>query len=294
MLSVLSIGLAACGGGGDPLRSAEPSPATGGTTITVGSANFPESQLLGEMYAQVLENAGLHVERRFGIGSREIYVPALRDGSIDVLPEYNGALLAYLAGNEPVDAGSAEAVAAGLDDELPSGLELLDPAPAEAKDALVVTRRTADRYALTSLADLPPVAGDLVVGAGPEYRERQQGLVGLRSEYGLNFKNFQALDAGGPLTVQALRTGRVQLGGLLSTDPVIAQEDFVVLDDPRRLFGVQNVIPLARKGVLPPEAVTALNAFSENLTTDKLSAALGRFTLDQEDAATIARDYLDE
>jgi len=287
---------AACGGS-DPLATSDPTTAStdgasGSSTVVVGSANFPESELLAEMYAQVLEAAGVTVQRRFDIGSREIYVRALQDGSIDLIPEYNGALLAYLADNDAVDARSAEAVRTGLQDELPATLTLLDEAAAQDKDSLVVTTATAQRYGLASIEDLAPVAGDLVLGAGAEYAERRQGLLGLAEVYDVTFREFRALDAGGPLTVGALEDDTVQVASLLSTDPVITERGFTTLADPQNLFGVQNVVPLITTAKNNATVTEALNAFSATLTTDALSAALGRVTLEHEATATVAASYL--
>ncbi|WP_380162042.1 ABC transporter substrate-binding protein [Kineococcus sp. R86509] len=289
---------AACGGS-DPLATSDPTTAgtdgaSGRNTVVVGSANFPESELLAEMYAQVLEASGITVERRFSIGAREVYVRALQDGSIDLVPEYNGALLAYLAGNDAVDASSAEAVRDGLQDKLPATLSLLTEAAAQDKDSLVVTSATAQRYDLTSIADLTPVAGDLVLGAGPEYAERRQGLLGLAEVYDVTFKEFRALDAGGPLTVGALEDDTVQVASLLSTDPVIAERGFSTLTDPQNLFGVQNVVPLITTAKNTTTVTEALNAFSATLTTEKLTAAVGQVTIDRKSTASAATAYLQD
>ncbi|WP_432507208.1 ABC transporter substrate-binding protein [Kineococcus arenarius] len=298
LLAAATPTVAGCGGS-DPLAagnsssgSTNGSAGSGSDVISVGSANFPESELLAEMYAQVLEAAGVKVERHFGIGSREVYMRALQDGSIDLIPEYNGALLAYLADNDAVDASTAEAVHAGLQEKLPATLTLLDEATAEDKDSLVVTAATAQRYDLATIADLAPVAGDFVLGAGAEYAERRQGLLGLAEVYDVTFEQFRPLDAGGPLTVAALEDDTVQVASLLSTDPVIAKKGFVTLQDPQGLFGVQNVVPLISTAKNTATVTQALNAFSATLTTDALSAALGRVSLEREDSATVARDYL--
>ncbi len=168
LVGSLTATLAACGGGDDPLAT-DSTPAAGGSadaaTIIVGSANFPESELLAEMYSQVLEAKGVTVQRKFNIGARELYLKALDDGSIDLLPEYNGALLAYyLKGDAPQGVSSPETVLDALKKEIPSGLEVLDQSAAEDKDSLSVTSETKSKYNLTSIADLAPVAKDLTIG----------------------------------------------------------------------------------------------------------------------------------
>ncbi|GLY29719.1 ABC transporter substrate-binding protein [Kineosporia sp. NBRC 101731] len=289
---LLLASLTACGGGSDPLSAASDDTSSSGSSVVIGSANFPESQLLAEMYAQVLENAGVDVTRKFNIGSREVYIDALKDGSIDLLPEYNGALLSYFSSGKEVDASTEEAVTAGLNTSLPKGLELLEPASAQDRDALVTRAETAEKLDLESISDLAPVAGQMAIGAGAEYATRQQGLLGLKSVYGLTFKKFESLDAGGALTVQALAKDRVQVASLLSTDPAIVQNDFVVLDDSKNLFGVQNVVPLIAGAQNTPAITAALNTFSATLTTEKLTEAVGQVTIDQKEPDTVARDYL--
>jgi osmoprotectant transport system substrate-binding protein len=221
-----------------------------------------------------------------------VYIRALEDGSIHLLPEYNGALLAYLSGDDAFDASTAEAVTTGLKTKLPSGFETLDLASAQDKDSLVVTAATAGKLKLKAIGDLAPVAGQLQIGAGAEYAKREQGLLGLQKVYGLKFKGFSSLDAGGALTVSALAKDRVQVASLLSTDPVIAKNDFVVLDDPKNLFGVQNIVPLIATARTTPAITSALNAFSATLTTEKLTEAVGQVTIEQKDPATVAKDYL--
>lgn len=288
--------LAGCGSsGGDDAFSEGESDAG---TIVIGSANFPENELLMNMYAVALEDAGVEVETKPNIGSREIYMQALDDGSIDLLPEYNGALLAFLAegaGEEvPRDVTAPDQVYDALQDVLPEGTETLPQSEAEDKDTLSVTAETAEEYSLTSIADLEPIADQLVVGAGPEFKERFQGLVGLKEVYGLEFESFKPLDVGGPLTVSALKDGTIDVGNIFSTDSNIEAEGFVVLEDPENLYTSQNILPLIRSDKLTGEAEDALNAVSEALTTENLTEALARVQLEKEDPAVVAEDFLTE
>ncbi|GAB3465158.1 ABC transporter substrate-binding protein [Kineococcus endophyticus] len=296
LVGSLTATLAACGGGDDPLAT-DSTPAAGGSadaaTIIVGSANFPESELLAEMYSQVLEAKGVTVQRKFNIGARELYLKALDDGSIDLLPEYNGALLAYyLKGDAPQGVSSPETVLDALKKEIPSGLEVLDQSAAEDKDSLSVTSETKSKYNLTSIADLAPVAKDLTIGAGPEFQERYQGLKGLKELYDVEFGTFKPLDVGGPLTVAGLKDGSIQVGNIFTTDSSIETNGFVVLEDPKNLFLAQNILPLIRSSKNNSTVTEALNAFSAKLTTENLTQYLAQVQVDKKTSAAVAKDFL--
>ncbi|WP_244309554.1 ABC transporter substrate-binding protein [Kineococcus rubinsiae] len=287
---------AACGSGDDPLATSSSSSsgsASASDAVIIGSANFPESELVGEMYAQVLEAKGVKVERKFNIGAREVYLKALDDGSIDLLPEYNGALLAALVeGGAPEGVSSPEQVYDELQKALPEGTETLQQSAAEDKDTLSVLPATKSQYNLSTIEDLAPVAKDLSLGAGPEFQERYQGLVGLKALYGVEFGTFRPLDAGGPLTVGALEDGSIQVGNVFSTDSAIATKGFVVLEDPKNLFLAQNILPLIRSSKNNQTITNALNAFSAVLTTDNLTEYLAKVQVDKQDSATVAKAFL--
>jgi len=286
------LSVAACGGGGDPLATGNDNGDGDSGTIGVGSADFTESTLLAELYAGALEAKGVKVEKTLNIGSREAYIPALQDGSIDLIPEYTGVLDQYF--NEDASATESDAVYEELKAGLPDALTVLDKSDAEDKDAVVVTRETADEYSLTSIADLEDVAGDLTLGGPPEWKTRPTGVKGLERLYGLKFKSFRALDAGGPLTVQALKNGQVDAANLFTTDPNIPANDFVVLEDPENLFAAENVVPLITKSKVTDTISQALNQVSANLDTETLAALLKRVVIDKEDAADVAGDFLSE
>ena len=286
-------GLAACGssGGGSPLDqptnagSAAPSGA-----IVVGSANFPESELLMDIYAKALEAKGVEVSTKPNIGSRETYIPALQDGSIDLVPEYTGVLDQYF--NKSAKATDSQAVYDELKAALPTGLQLLDKSAAEDKDAVVVTKDTATKYNLKTIADLGPVAKDVVLGGPPEWKTRESGVPGLKKVYGLTFKEFKPLDAGGPLTVQALKNGQVQAANLFTTDPNIPANGFVVLDDPKSFFAAQNVVPLITKAKVNDTVSSALNAVSAKLDTSTLASLVKEVVIDKKDAEDVATEFL--
>ena len=215
--TVAALALTACGGdGGGPLDSGNSSPAAS-DTIAVGSANFPESALLAQIYAGALSAKGVKVTTKLNIGSRETYIPGLQDGSIDLIPEYSGVLLQYFDKN--ATQVSSDDVYAALKTKLPAKLTVLDQSTAEDKDSVTVTKETADKYSLKSIADLQPVAGQLVLGGPPEWKTRQTGAPGLKKIYNVVFKDFKTLDAGGPLTIKALKNGSIQAGDVFTTDP---------------------------------------------------------------------------
>ena len=259
-----------------------------GATITVGSANFPENALLAEIYAQALRGKGMAVAVKSNIGSREVVYAQLRSGGLTVVPEYNGALL--LTSVDPSSTASTTAqVNQALKDKLPPSLDILDSSSAQDKDVLTVTRATAQTYRLSSIGDLGPHAKDLLVGGPPEFKTRVQGLVGLKSRYGLDFKDFISLDTQGPITVASLQRGDIQIANLTSTDSAIVTNDFVVLDDTQGLFGVQNVTPLIYRSGMNPTAIAALNAVSAKLDTDTLAQLDKRVVVDKDSATPSPR-----
>ncbi|MFJ9902312.1 ABC transporter substrate-binding protein [Streptomyces sp. NPDC101152] len=273
----------------DPLQGGK----SDGKTVVVGSNNFAESILIADIYGEALKAKGVKVTYKPNIGSRETTYGLLKNGSITVLPEYNGALLAYL---DPKAAPkTVEATTAAIEAKLDSKLTLLNPASAQDKDSVTVNKATADKYKLTSdssVADLKAVAKDLTIGASPEFQTRQQGLVGLKSVYGLEFKSFKALDAGGPLTLAALKKNTVQAADIFTTDPNITKEKFVVLQDPQNLFGFENVQPLVYKSGLSSDGVAALNAVSAKLDTKTLLDLDSQVQLENKDPLDVAKAWL--
>ncbi|MEU6347740.1 ABC transporter substrate-binding protein [Streptomyces sp. NPDC047072] len=287
--------LAGCGSSddtSDPL-SEDTAGAASGDTVVVGSNNFAESILLADIYGEALKAKGVKVTYKPNIGSRETTYGLLKNGSITVLPEYNGSLLAYL--DKDAAQESAAAVDAAVKTKLDSKLTLLNSAPAEDKDSVTINAATAEKYKLTSastLADLKDIASELVIGGSPEFQTRQQGLLGLESEYGLKFKSFKALDAGGPLTQAALKKNTVQAADIFTTDPTIVKEKFVTLQDPKNLFGFANVTPLVYKSGLSQEGVDALNAVSAKLDTKALLEMDAQVQLESKDPLDVAKAWL--
>ncbi|HET9382300.1 MAG TPA: ABC transporter substrate-binding protein [Streptomyces sp.] len=266
----------------------------GGDTVVVGSNNFAESILLADIYGEALKARGIKVTYKPNIGSRETTYGLIKNGSVTVLPEYNGSLLAYL---DPKAAPkSVEETTAALEKKLDAKLTLLKPSAAQDKDSVTVNAATAKKYGLSAdstIADLKDAAGDLVIGGSPEFQTRHQGLAGLKSVYGLSFKSFKPLDAGGPLTQAALKKNTVQVADLFTTDPTISKETFVVLKDPENLFGFQNVQPLVHRGGLPDKGAAALDAVSAKLDTRTLLELDAQVQLEKKDPLDVATAWLE-
>jgi osmoprotectant transport system substrate-binding protein len=288
--------LTACGGGGSGGGSDPLAPAGGGEApaaadvVRVGSEQFPENQLLAEIYAQALEAKGVKVERKFSIGARETYFVALQDGSIDVVPDYNGNLLRYLSPD--ATESSPTDVYAALQTALPDNLTVLEQAAAENKDAFTVTRATAEKYNATSIEDIVPFCGEIIFGGPTQFQERPYGIEGMKKNYNCEFKEFKALDTGGPLTVAALRDGTIQGADLFTTDPALPANDFVTLEDPKNNFPAQNIVPLINKAKGVGPVAEALNGVSAKLTQQELLAIdVKQFEKTATDAV-IAKEWL--
>lgn len=267
--ATLTLTVSACGDSSSALSGGGESAAgSTGTSVTIGSADFTESQLIASIYSQALQGAGVEVKEQFNIGSREVYMAALQDGSIDLVPEYSGALLKYL--DTTAKASTSTDVAAALATKLPPGVTMLTPSAAEDRDILAVTQETADKYNLKTISDLVPVAAELSLGGPAEWKTRQNGVVGLKDVYGLEFKEFVSLDAGGPLTMTALTTGQVQVGDIFSTDPGLTANKLVALTDDKSLFAAENIVPVITTAKSSDVIATTLNGVSAKLTTEDL------------------------
>jgi len=259
-------------------------------SVVVGSADFPESKIIGEIYAQALEANGFTVGRQFGIGSRETYVPAVKDHSIDLVPEYTGNLLQYF--DPKTTATSPDAVELALIRALPGDLSILTPSPAADTDTVAVTADTAKKWNLKSIGDLAAHSAEVKFGAPSEFLSRTEGLPGLKAKYGLDIppSNFVAIsDGGGPATVRALVDGTVTAADIFSTSPAIPQNNLVVLEDPKNNFLAANVVPLVSSQKMSDQLKTVLDAVSAKLTTDALiqlnTAVSGNNGIDPDKAA---------
>ena len=274
--------------------SSASNPLSGGSasgSVVVGSANFPESELLAEVYAIALQDKGVKATTKLNIGDREVYYPQVVKGAITIFPEYNGALLSGEV--DPTStAKTTAAVDAALTAKLPSSLEILNPASAQDSDALTVTAATAAKYHLKSIADLKPYASGWVLGAPSEFTTRPDGIAGLKANYGLTFKSFDPLDESGPLTLAALTGGKVQVADVFTTTPQIITDHLVSLADPKANFAAQNVIPLVYKADSNATITATLNQVSAALTTPALLQMDNAVITDKQNYSTVATAFL--
>jgi osmoprotectant transport system substrate-binding protein len=260
--------LAACQASGSS-PGAKPSAGT----ITVGSFDFPESQVLAEVYGQALQARGLPVRFELNLGPRELVEPALLRGLVHLVPEYAGSALDFLSRSQRATADSAATHAALQQVLARTGVVALRGAAAQNADSFAVSRATARRYQLEKVSDLAPVAHRLVFGGPHECLERLLCLRGLRVVYHLRFRRFVPLDTGGSLTHAALASGDVDVALVFSSDPVVAERGFVLLRDDRHLEPAQNVTPMLSRALVRrygDRLTGALDDVSARLTTPQL------------------------
>jgi osmoprotectant transport system substrate-binding protein len=291
---VAVLAAASVAGCGSP-RADGPAGALGDDAVTVASFDFPESELLADVYGQALQAAGFGVRYERRLGPREFVQPALARGLVELVPEYAGSALQFTSLGEHPPTDDLTATMAALDPVLDDRrLVALSPAPAENTNAVVVRRSLAARYTLDEISDLETVAPRLTFGGPPGCAERPFCLAGLESAYGLDFSGFLPLDVGGPLTHQALDGGHVDVALLFTTDPRITADDLVVLADDRGLQPAENVTPVVRREVVErwgDPLVDAVDAVSSRLTTDALRSLNARVARG-EPGAQVADDWL--
>ncbi len=252
--------------------------------IVIGSQAYYSNEIIAETYAQVLEDAGYTVDRQFSLGQRDVYVPALEAGEIDLFPEYTGNLLQFFVPEATQTA--ADDVYAALAKSLPAGLTALAMSPATDQDSYNVTKEFASKNKLESIADLAKVDG-LILGGAPELAERPYGPTGLLEKYGVTV-SFQAT---GDTTVDSLVAGIVNMANVYSADPRIQQLGLVTLSDPKGLFLASNVVPIASDKV-PADARKLIDAVSAAMSAQDLVALNVRSVDEKLSAAVIAREWL--
>jgi osmoprotectant transport system substrate-binding protein len=292
-LLTLTLFAVACGPGGDGTQDGG-GDATQGGEVTVGAVAFPENQILGEMYAQTLEDAGYTVERQLNLETREVLQPAIQNEEIHIAPEYLSSLLLFLDPDAEAS-GDPEQVRSALEPLLAdAGQALLESSPAQDQNALVVTQQTAGELGLQTTSDLAEVAGELTLGGPPECPQRPFCLPGFQRVYGIEFGNFVPLDAGGPLTVEALQNGEIDVALLFSTDPAIEENGWVLLEDDQGLQSAENITPVVAESILDPTIEERLNAISAALDTATMTELNGQVSIDGEDPADVASGFLQE
>jgi osmoprotectant transport system substrate-binding protein len=262
--------------------------------VRVASFDFPESQILAEIYADALQRNGYPVTRLIGLGSREVVEPALQQGLVDLVPEYAGSALQFLgvvavAGSSP--AASQTRLAAAL---APHGVAVPTLSPAQDQNGVAVEAGTARARGLRRISDLGPIAHSLTFGGPPECAERPFCLAGLQSLYRLRFQRFLPLPSGDVIAA-ALDNGEIEVGMLETTDPHLASGKLVALADDRRLQPAENVVPVVRRTLIDaygPAFTRVLDAVSAQLTTIGLAQLNRRAVIDGVPVAQVAEDWL--
>ncbi|HKS48406.1 MAG TPA: ABC transporter substrate-binding protein [Amycolatopsis sp.] len=289
MLATVVLGLAACGGGGGQSAA----PGKGGDPIVVASFNFTDSQILAELYAQALEAKGYPVTRKFNIGSRELVYPSLKSGELQFIPEYQGAAISSGFNEQaPKDANSEHAKLAEL--FAPSGIALLDYAPAENKNTYIVKSDLARAQGLTKISDLKKLPSVVLAGP-PECGTRANCFVGFRDTYKLNV-TFQSVQEAGP-RLQQLKSGAVTVIPVDSVSPPTADPEYTALQDDLGIVATENIVPAVNKKVLDERGAdfqATVNAVSAKLTTEQLRDLNKRVDADGDAVADVAKDWLSQ
>jgi osmoprotectant transport system substrate-binding protein len=265
-------------------------------TIRLASFDFPESELLAQLYGQALARHGFPVEQVVQLGAREVVAPALEQGKVDMVPEYLGSALNFLNDRDRVATADPALTHARLEQAFaPRGVSVLAYAPAQDRNGFVVTGDMARRRGLAKLSDLAPMADQLSFGGPPECAQRVLCLRGLEDVYKLRFKRFEAMPSRS-VTAAALQTGEIDVGMIDTTDPNLLKPgvDLVQLADDKRLQPADNVVPVVRRKVLDaygPPLVRLVNAVSAQLTTPELTK-LNLQVANGQAAADAASDWL--
>ncbi|MDT4970824.1 MAG: osmoprotectant transport system substrate-binding protein [Pseudonocardiales bacterium] len=283
-------------GSGSSTASAAPLPTSTATypagtgSITIGSAGFSENEILAEIYAGAMQAKGVKVSKKLSIGERPLYIAALKDGSIDFIPEYSGSILSFL--DPKATAKTPADVYTALEAAVPATEAVLNPSAAQDSDTITVTKATADKNNLKTIGDLAPVASGMTLGAPQQFQTRADGVPALKTVYGVTFGTFTPLQAGGAITVTALKNGTVDAADIFSTDPSIAANNFVSLIDDKSMFAAQNIVPLVNKAKMTQTIADAANAVSAKLDTKTLAELVGKVQNDKQTAAAVAKAWL--
>ena len=302
---ILSLALVAtgCGGSGEDATSeptttqSEAGDPADGPTITVASFNFPESVILAEIYAQALEQQGYPIEKKLDLGSRELILPELKSGAIDLLPEYVGSALGVGFGGEPTS--DTQETTEQLQDAYESedyGVTVLEPAPGQDKNVFVVSESFAQEHDVQSISDLANVDGTITFGGPPECENRDTCLLGLQDVYGLENVEFQPIQEGSA-RVASLENGDIDLSLLFSTQPVIDEKGFVALEDDEGMIPAENIVPVVTTEVVDAygdDLTSLINEISAKIETQTLLDLNGQVELEAMDPAVVAEQWLQD
>jgi osmoprotectant transport system substrate-binding protein len=267
-----------------------PAADTKSTKLVIGSQAYYSNEIIAEIYAESLEAGGYKVDRQFQIGQREVYLPEITKGKIDVFPEYIGSLLQAL--DKSAAGGTPDEVYNSLKKALPSGLTALSPSDASDQNSWTVTRAFADKFNLTDIASLKNVNEPIIVGGNSELETRPYGPKALADRYGVKTSGFKAVeDSGGPLTVKALASGAIQLANIYTADPNISTNNLVALNDPDGLFLPDNIVPIV-SGKVDAKAKGILDQVSARLTQEDLVNLNAKAVNDKASLRTVASEWL--
>jgi len=293
-----ALAFAACAKSNNTPSATSSSSSAAKPAITIGSANFTEAIVLGEIYAQGLEAKGYHVTKKLNLGAREVYYPALKSGSVDLVPEYTGNLLRYVT--KDTNAGSSDTQKTYDSLKAPlakDGVTALAMSSAQDVDEFVTNKATADQYHLTKVSDLKSVSSQMTFGGPPECQTRESCYKGLVDVYGLKFKEFKSLDASGTVTINLLKSNQIQVADLYSTDARVTSNGLVVLQDDKGLEAAQSVLPIIRTSVLDAggDALRSdLDAITAKFTTAGLTELDKKVDTDKQDASVVAKAWLQQ
>jgi glycine betaine/choline ABC-type transport system substrate-binding protein len=301
--AALAVGVAACGGDNDESDTTggeagliQSNPDNAGVTLTIGSKNFTEEYILGEIYAQGLQAAGYDVKKKLNLGSETIALKGIKDGEISGYPEYTSTALGsfFQVPADKIPSDAQEAYNEAKADLAKDGLVAYPPTPFADANAVGTLTSTADELGVTKISDLSGKSQDLVLAGSPECRERIDCLAGLEKNYGLEFKQFKPVDIGLRYTV--LDKGDADLSILFTSDAQLANSDkYTILEDDKGLIPAGNVIFIASQKAADeagPDFATVIDQVQQNLTLDVIQELNARVDIDKEEPAAVARDYL--
>jgi osmoprotectant transport system substrate-binding protein len=265
------------------------------TVVTVAGSNFPESQVLAEVYAQALENGGIKVNRKDPLGARELYYQALLNNEVQLMPEYTNSLLSHVVkqadANATPTATNVEEQITELKDALPASLTVGAPSSAEDKDVIVCNAGAVEEHSLSTLSDLFAVAGEITLGGPPELEGRSPfGIKGFKDEFGAEFKEFVPLESG--LIAESIASDAIDCGSMFSTSSAITTEGLITLEDDKQIVPNEAVLPILRTEVATPAVLAIVDQVSAGLTTDILKSLVVKVEVDKQSPSEVAKAYI--
>lgn len=282
--------------------SADGNETDGGAPVVIATTNFSETKILASMYQQVLEAQGIDASIK-ELTTREVIIPALSSGEVQLTPEYLGSLTEFL--NKDANGADAPQVATGDAQQSfeeatklaePKDLTLLEPSAAQDQNAFAVTQAFADENGLATLSELGTYSqqSPITLGGPPECPKRPFCQPGLEDTYGVQVGSFVPLDAGGPLTIQALKQDKVNVGLVFSSSGTVSANDLVVLEDDKGLQTAENILPALYTPAVTDTITTALDSVSQALTTDELQQLNAQVEIDRQSPQKVAEAWLTE